>query len=225
MDNKEMLVIPTLSRSLALWEIASITSSGLIVLWGIQVFADRQPWIGVVPIVLAMVMMIYSHRQRGESARDLGFRLDNFWQSLSLLIVPTLVALALIVFVVWLLNDQRFSPRSFRTRLLFVPLWALFQQYALQGFINRRAMLVWGPGLKSVALVAAIFSVLHMPSPALGLLALIGGLIWGSSYQKQPNLFALCLSHTVVSLVLSLTVPPNLTPFLRIGFKYFGLVF
>ncbi len=224
MSNRENFAPANLNRWLALWEIASITSSGLIVLWGVQVFADRQPLIGAVPTMLAVVLMVYSHRQRAETFRDLGFRWDNFWQAVRLLIAPTLIAIAAIVFVIWMTNDQRFTPRSFRTRLLFVPLWALFQQYALQGFINQRAMLLFGPGFRSALLVGVVFSILHLPSPPLALLALIGGVVWGRIYQKHPNLFAITLSHAFVSLVLSLMAPPHLTPFLRIGFKYFGLV-
>ncbi len=224
MENKETLLASSLSRSLALWEIVSIVSSGLIVLWGVQVFADRQPLIGAVPIVLAVGLMIFSQKQRGETLRDLGFRMDNLWPSLRMLVAPTLIAITLIVMAIWLVNGYQLSLRAFRTRLLFVPFWALFQQYALQGFINRRAMLVFGPGLKSNLLVGIAFAILHLPSPPLTLLALIGGGIWGNIYQKQPNLFAIMVSHTAVSLVLSLLMPPTLTPFLRIGFKYFGLV-
>jgi membrane protease YdiL (CAAX protease family) len=98
----------------------------------------------------------------------------------------------------------------------------LFQQYVLNGFINRRAQLALGKGLKSIALVAVVFGLLHLPNPLLAVLTFIGGMIWATVYQRRPNLFALALSHAVVSITLALTISPNLLNSLRVGFKYFG---
>jgi membrane protease YdiL (CAAX protease family) len=106
--------------------------------------------------------------------------------------------------------------------LLLLPLWALFQQYALQGFINRRAQLVFGLGARSVVLVAVVFSLLHLPNLVLSSLTLIGGLVWAAVYQRQANLFALAASHTVASVSLAIALPLNVINGLRVGFKYFG---
>jgi membrane protease YdiL (CAAX protease family) len=103
-----------------------------------------------------------------------------------------------------------------------VPLWALFQQFILQGFINRRAQMVLGPGLRSILLVAIVFSVVHLPNLPLAGITLLGGLVWAAVYQREPNLFALALSHSIVSIALALWLPPNLINSLRVGFKYFG---
>ncbi len=111
---------------------------------------------------------------------------------------------------------------EFRPRFLWLPLWALFQQYSLNGFINRRAQLVFGKGTTSVVLVALVFGILHLPNPLLALVTLVGGLIWAVAYQRQPNLLALALSHAIVSLTMALTISPRLLNSLRVGFKYFG---
>ena len=79
-----------------------------------------------------------------------------------------------------------------------------------------------GAGLKSIALLAIAFSVLHLPSPLLALLTLLAGATWGFVYQRAPNLYALALSHSAVSLTLAMTVSPNWLNGLRVGFKYFG---
>jgi hypothetical protein len=209
-------------RGVALWEIISVVLSCLIAQWTIHSFAGQFKWIGAVPIVLALALMIFSHRERRENLRELGFRLDNLFAAIRVLILPTAIAIVLIVAASWLLSEADFTLRP-RYRLLLVPAWALFQQYALQGFINRRAQIVFGPGWTSAFMVGAVFSVLHLPSPLLGLLALIGGVVWAKSYQRHPNLLALGLSHTAVSWALSLTIPSHYAGQLRIGFKYFGM--
>ena len=98
----------------------------------------------------------------------------------------------------------------------------MFQQYVLNGFINRRAQLAFGKGVKSIVLVALVFSLFHLPNPLLAILTFVGGLIWAAVYQRQPNFFALALSHTLSSLTLALAISPKLLESFRVGFKYFG---
>jgi len=105
---------------------------------------------------------------------------------------------------------------------LVVPAWALFQQYALQGYINRRAQMALGKGGGSILLVASVFAIFHLPNPVLAAVTLVGGLIWAAIYQREANLFALAASHTVASISLAMALPLNVINGLRVGFKYFG---
>src|SRR6185503_812744 len=161
------------ASSFALWEILSIVTSCLLVEWVVFSFAGRSKVVAGIPLLLALGFMFYSHRERGETLRDIGFRTDNFLAACRLLLLPTALLMVVVVVVGWLANHS-VSVAPWRNRYLFLPLWAIFQQYVLNGFINRRAELALGKGVKSAVLVALVFGLLHLPNPLLAVLTFVG---------------------------------------------------
>jgi membrane protease YdiL (CAAX protease family) len=209
------------AHHLALWEIVSVVTSFLIAEWVVLAFVGRSKLILSIPLALAIGLMVVSHRERGETLQSIGFRFDNFLAASRLLILPTVVAVLAILAIGWMLNQSLLSG-PWRNRFLLLPMWALVQQYALNGFVNRRAQLILGKGAKSIVIVALVFGLLHLPNPLLSVLTIVGGLIWAFTYQRHPNLFALTISHSIVSITLALAVSSKWLDSLRVGFKFFG---
>ncbi len=206
----------------ALWEIVSVTSSFLIAEWMVLPFAGNSKFVAAVPLGLALALMLFSHRAHGETAREIGWRLDNFWQAARVLILPMLAAAILIVGLGLLNKSLRFDGRQMLEWALWLPLWGLMQQYVLQGFVNRRAQILYGRGWQSVLLVALVFALLHLPNPWLTVATFAGGAIWAYAYQRVPNLIALALSHALMSMLLACSLPASTINSLRVGIKYFG---
>jgi len=144
-----------------------------------------------------------------------------------LLLLPMLATTVVLLMVGWLsvagINFLRWrSGSALVVQLVLGFGWGLVQQYVLQGFINRRAIIVFGRGWLSVLLVAAIFAALHFPNAWLAVATFVGGFVWAAVYQRAPNIFALALSHSLMTWVFISTTPAWALHHLRIGFSYFG---
>jgi membrane protease YdiL (CAAX protease family) len=218
---------PILSdRALAGWEILSVVSSIMIAEWMLAYVAGVMKLIVFIPVGLALAVMISSHRLRSETLRDLGFRMDNFLRASKILLGPMIVAAGLAVLAGFLLKTRPDLLRWHAGRPIVAQMgistgWGLLQHYVLQGFINRRLQLIQGPGAASILLTAVVFSALHFPNPWLMVVTFAGGAVWAFAYQRAPNLFALAISHSVITWVLVSTLPPSVLNHLRIGLRYF----
>jgi membrane protease YdiL (CAAX protease family) len=213
-------------RSLAGLEIASVVSSVLIAEWMAVTAAGYSKAILAVPVALAIVVVLLSHRLRSESWRELGFRFDNFSKAVSLLAGPVAITALLSLIVGWWLgtsiNFLRWHPnRSVLLQFALGFCWALVQQYVLQGFVNRRAMVLAGRGWPSILIVAAIFALLHLPNIWITAITFVGGFIWAAVYQRAPNLLALAITHSVMTWFIVSTLPPAALHHLRVGLGYF----
>src|SRR2546421_8992411 len=77
-------------RALAGWEIVSVASSIVIAEWMLASAAGFRTAIIAVPVALAFLLIVLSHRVRGETFYQLGFRLDNVFAALYKFVAPAL---------------------------------------------------------------------------------------------------------------------------------------
>lgn len=212
-------------RRIAAWEVVAVSGSALVAEWVVYAVAGGGTRLLMFPVVTAVAFMLFSHRARGESARDVGWRFDNFWRAARLLAPVMLAVSASLVALGWYTSTLDFARWEGGQSLLGSPalslLWGPLQQYALQGFINRRAQVVFGRGAASVFVVGLLFALFHLPNPWLMVATFTGGLFWAWVYQRAPNLFAVGISHALMTWVLVSSVPPAALHNLRVGYKFF----
>ncbi len=212
-------------RTLAFWEIASVITSCLIGEWVIFSVGRGSNVALAILVTIVFSYLFISHRLRRESARELGLRLDNFVAAGRLLLLPMVVGSMVLIAIGYSNGSLNFFRWKGSQSILGIPalgiFWGLTQQYVLQAFINRRAQIMWGSGVRSILFVAAMFAALHLPNPGLALATFAGGLVWAAVYQRAPNLLALALSHGIMTWILVSTIPASALGGLRVGFKYF----
>ncbi len=208
-------------RFIAALEIASVVFSVLITAWVLNPLQLGQRWIEAIPGFLALALMIYSHRLHHETPQILGFTAHNFVRALKLLILPMIIVGALLMGIGYFAHSLNFGQR-FWLSLLLLPLWGLTQQYILQGFIYRRLQIILGAEKKSllIFLAALLFALVHAPNLPLMFLTLVGGLIWTWVYERAPNLWALGISHGVMSAIAMSSLPAWFLQSMSIGYKY-----
>lgn len=170
--------------------------------------------------MLIVVLLVVAAIRDRETPRELGFRVDNFFPALARLTLPLVIFILAVVLTGLLAGTLRFGPKFF-SMLVFVPLWALLQQYLLLAFVNRRMRTILGEGEGSRIATAAIFSLLHLPNPVLTVACAAGGYIWVRTHEREPNLFANALTHTLASAFIANTLPGWLLKNMVVGYNYF----
>lgn len=198
----------------------------LAVEWLVLPFS-KNPFIFAPLIIIIAGVIFFSHLEHNESLRELGYRFDNFSACLRLLALPMLAFSAALVVLGWSFGSLHFGDISGWSLKKYTLLLAsaLIQQHVLQAFFNRRAERVWSKGFLSAVAAAAIFALLHLPNFWLTVATFLGGLMWAIVYQRVPNLFALALSHAIMSGVLVLSVSPSALQGMRVGYSYFNYKF
>lgn len=213
-----------MTRKAAIGEILYVVACVVAGEWIIPPRLLKNPLVFAMPILFIVAVGVVSHTRRGETAHDLGFRTDNLLTAMRILALPMAAVFILAPVFGWFAGTLMIEPDRIVPRLLrlsvWLPVWGFLQQYALQAIVNRRAQIVWGEGVCSILFVAALFAVLHLPNPWLSVATFAGGVVWAYTYQRAPNLYALALSHWLMTLVLIFSLLGSTARGMKVGAGY-----
>ena len=196
-------------------DIAAMTALLLSYLW---VWQRTFPGELFVCIGLVVGLAVWSHWRRGETPRDLGFRLDNLVPAaikVFSFVGPLIVAILLVG--MWLGSFRVLARDEFLARLTILPLFGLAQQYLLLGFYLRRYQEALPGDRLPVLATALTFSLLHLPNSFLVGATFLAGLGSCWLYARARNLWVLGLAHGLLSLAVSVSISKSLASGMKVG--------
>jgi membrane protease YdiL (CAAX protease family) len=206
--------VSPVSRSSAAAEVAALAALLASYIW---LWDGAFPGHSVVLVALYFGIGIAAHWRRGESAREVGVRVDNFGRTLTLAIACLAPVMAAALLGGALLGSVRFPSLGRSTATLaWNVLWGTAQQYGLLCvFYRRLAELL--PGRWALLAAGFLFSLFHLPNPFLVPVTFGLGVLACWIYERRPNLFAIGAMHGSTSFVLFYALPAWLTLQMRVG--------
>jgi hypothetical protein len=188
----------------------------LLLLSYIWYFQSRVHWLWAVLLALVIV----SHAVRGESPAALGLRTGGFIECARRFAVPVVLVAAIGTILGFALDTVR-DVALWRVAgvLAGYCVWALFQQYLLNGYFTNR--LQASVDTKYQYLVApmagALFAGAHVPNTLLMAVTLVGGTVAAAAYMRHRNLFFLAFAHALIGTMIWFVVPDTVSHHLRVG--------
>jgi hypothetical protein len=167
---------------------------------------------------------ILGHRLRGESARSIGLRLDNWLPAMRNASVVVVVAVSGALIAGAILDSWHFP--DWDIVLVTLPLsflWATAQQYGLLCVFYRRSQDLFGSATIAVASAAVLFAVFHLPNGFLMAVTFTAGAAACVLYRWQPNIIVIGIAHALISFTLYNALPGKITSNLRVGPKYYTI--
>jgi len=208
----------TPARIAALAEILAMLALVLSYIW---LWQQLFPGDRVLVVFLYFALCHFSHVRRGESARSVGLRLDNWRSAARQASVPLAVAVAVPLAIGAALGTWHFEPASLPLDVPWHVAWGTAQQYGLLCFLYRRSLDVLSSWRGAALTAAAVFALFHLPNPLLVPVTFLAGFVACTLYRRVPNVFVLGAAHAVISLVLFYALPLSITHELRVGPGYY----
>ena len=113
-----------------------------------------------------------------------------------------------------------YGPLPVLTHIWGYALWALMQQFILQGYVLLRFLRLGLRRNPAIALSAVLFSIAHIPNPVLVALTLVWGAVSCLLFLRYRNLYSLALAHGILGMTLAVTVPNPIVRHMRVGLGY-----
>jgi hypothetical protein len=171
-------------------------------------------WISALFIIASTI----AHRP---SLRDIGLGQQglrsSFW------VIPGAIALAgAAVFLAWEEGTLHplFGAISVATHSSGYFIWAVFQQFILQGYFFLRLEKLVSTRF-AVFAGAGLFCLVHIPNPVLVVVCLVAGWVACEIFRRNRNIYAIGIAHAILGLTIAITVPDHLQRHMRVGIGYY----
>ncbi len=206
-------------RATAALEVAAMLALLLSFIW---VWQEAFPGDALLVVFLYFALGLSSHLRRGESAREIGLTLHNWWPAARN--AAGVVAFGIALPLGWGIahGTLHFDPAPrWLASLPFHMIWGTAQQYGLVCFFYRRLHEGFGGPRAATLGAATIFAICHLPNPFLVGVTFAAGLVSCTLYRREPNVFVLGVAHGLISLTLFGALPFSLTHDLHVGPGYY----
>jgi hypothetical protein len=116
--------------------------------------------------------------------------------------------------------QQPYGPMGRAEAFVGYALWAIAQQWLLQGYFLPRLALVTPRESWAAAIVAGLFAVVHLPNAILAVMALFWGLAAGFLFLRFRSIVTLGLAHAILGITVAISIPGPVLHNMRVGLAY-----
>jgi membrane protease YdiL (CAAX protease family) len=89
--------------------------------------------------------------------------------------------------------------------------WALMQQFLLQGYFLLRLVRVLPSATWAAVIAATVFALAHLPNPILTPITLLWRLVASLVFLRSRNIYPLAIAHEIFGICVAITVPASIT--------------
>ncbi len=153
--------------------------------------------------------------------RSIVFRMTGFWRSLwivgaaLMLAVPT-VAIAAKMHTL----QQPYGPMSRTEAFVGYAVWAIAQQWLLQGYFLPRLAQITPRESWAATIVAGLFAVAHAPNAILAVMALVWGLAASFLFLRFRSIVTLGFAHAILGITVAISIPGPVLHNMHVGLAY-----
>ena len=170
----------------------------------------------ITAIIFWVCYIIYRNKRKPGIIRYWGFRTDNFWQVIKI-ILPFAIAALMILICIGIFQHTIKITWHILPILLLYPVWGIIQQFLLIAltagnlYDYKRSKI---PKAFIIFITALLFGLIHYPFVWLMIGTFILAIFYSLIYLKQKNLYALGIFHGWLGAFIFYTVV-NRDPFLE----------
>jgi membrane protease YdiL (CAAX protease family) len=153
--------------------------------------------------------------------KTMGCCTSGFWRSLWVIAVALLITVTATAIAVCLHTlHHPGGPSEWIETFGGYTIWALTQQFLLQGYFLVRLLRVFPNPTVAAAIAAVVFAIAHLPNPILTPITLFWGLVACLVFMRSRNIFPLAIAHAICGICIAVTIPASILHNMRVGLGY-----